>query len=114
MSIGDIYWVELPENDGKEQRGRRPAVILQDDSYASSLPTVLVVPLSSTKAALRFPGTALIRATERSGLRNDSVALVFQLRAIDRSRIANYLGVISVDEQVAIQDELQKLLGQNL
>ena len=114
MSNGDIHWVELPDNDGKEQRGRRPAIILQDDNYGASLPTVLVVPLSSTRAALRFPGTALVRATEKSGLRNDSVALVFQLRAIDRSRIANFIGVISVDEIVAIQDELQKLLGQNL
>jgi len=113
MNSGDVHWVELPDNDGKEQRGRRPVVILQDDSYGSSLPTVLVVPLSSTRAALRFPGTALIRATEKSGLRNDSVALVFQLRAIDRSRIATFLGAISIEERAAIQDEFRKLLGQN-
>jgi len=113
MSIGDIHWIELPENDSKEQRGRRPAVILQEDGYGASLPTVIVVPLSSTRAALRFPGTALIRATDSSGLKNDSVALVFQLRAIDRSRIAGYLGIISAEERIAIQDELRKLLGRD-
>jgi hypothetical protein len=54
------YWVELPDSGGREQAGRRPAIILQNDMYAASLPTVLVVPLSSAIAALRFPGTALI------------------------------------------------------
>ena len=114
MIVGDIHWVDLPDNEAREQRGRRPAVIFQEDLYGASLPTVLVVPLSSTRAALRFPGTTLIRATEKSGLPNDSVALVFQLRAIDRNRIASYLGAISEEERIAIQDELQKLLGQNL
>jgi mRNA-degrading endonuclease toxin of MazEF toxin-antitoxin module len=39
MKIGDIHWVELPDAGGREQSGRRPAVIMQDDSYAIALPT---------------------------------------------------------------------------
>lgn len=109
MKIGEIYWVELPDADGREQKGRRPAVIFQQDSYGSSLPTLLVIPLSSTKAALRFPGTALIRATTDSGLKNDSVALVFQLRAIDRGRIIGQLGKVHRGELSTISEELQKL-----
>ncbi len=34
MTVGDIHWVQLPAANGHEQRGRRPAVILQDDHYA--------------------------------------------------------------------------------
>jgi len=34
MKPGDIHWVELPPASGREQTGRRPAVILHDDSYA--------------------------------------------------------------------------------
>ena len=55
------------------------AIIMQDDGYASSLPTTVVIPLSSAMAALRFPGTAQVKATDSSGLRTDSVALVFQM-----------------------------------
>lgn len=112
MSVGDIHWVELPRANGHEQQGRRPAIIMQDDTYAGSLPTVLVVPLSSAKRALRFAGTALIRATSGSGLRNDSVALVFQCRAIDRTRIKEHIGVINHEERSAVFGELQKLTGQ--
>ncbi len=85
--IGDIHWVELPDAGGREQSGRRPAIVMQDDASAGSLPTTIVIPLSTALAALRFPGTASIKPTKESGLRTDSVALVFQIRAIDRSRV---------------------------
>jgi mRNA interferase MazF len=87
VSVGDIHWVDLPAANGREQRGRRPAVVLQDDDYGGNLPVVLVVPLTTARAAMRFAGTTLIRPTVENGLRQASVALVFQLRAIDRVRI---------------------------
>jgi mRNA interferase MazF len=111
MKIGDIRWVELPDVGGREQSGRRPAIILQDDSYAASLPTTVVVPLSTAIAALRFPGTSLIKATDRSGLRNDFVALVSQIRSIDRGRIKETVGEVSVLELAEIRAELAKLFG---
>jgi hypothetical protein len=47
MTTGEIHWVDLPDTGGREQAGRRPAIIIQNDGYAGSLPTVLVIPLSS-------------------------------------------------------------------
>jgi mRNA interferase MazF len=111
MTIGEIHWVDLPDTGGREQAGRRPAIIIQNDGYAGSLPTVLVIPLSSAIAALRFPGTAAIKANETSGLRTDSVALVFQLRAIDRGRIKEKIGIVSESDVLEIRSELAKLLG---
>ncbi|MFO0012683.1 MAG: type II toxin-antitoxin system PemK/MazF family toxin [Planctomycetota bacterium] len=111
MTIGEIHWVELPDSGGREQAGRRPAIVIQNDDYAGSLPTVLVIPLSTAMAALRFPGTAQIKAEKQSGLRIDSVALVFQLRAIDRGRIKEKIGVASEAEMVDVRSELAKLLG---
>ena len=111
MTIGEIHWVDLPDTSGREQAGRRPAIIIQNDGYAGSLPTVLVIPLSSAIAALRFPGTAPVKADKTSGLRTDSVALVFQLRAIDRGRIKEKIGVVSESDVLEIRSELAKLLG---
>ena len=109
--IGDIHWVELPDAGGREQAGRRPAIVMQDDVYAGSLPTTIVIPLSSALAALRFPGTAPVKATQSSGLRTDSVALVFQIRAIDGSRVKASLGSVSEQELVEIKLEVAKLLS---
>jgi mRNA-degrading endonuclease toxin of MazEF toxin-antitoxin module len=29
MTIGEIHWVELPDAGGREQAGRRPAIVIQ-------------------------------------------------------------------------------------
>jgi len=86
MRVGDLYWVELRASGGRAQAGRRPAIILQQ---TSNLPTVLVVPITSQQDALRFPGTVLIESTKENGLLHDSVALVFQLTAIDIRHVTN-------------------------
>jgi len=81
---GDLWTVSLPQQEGREQAGTRPAIVIQHDVYAALSPLVLVVSLTSRLTALRFPGTVRIAASESSGLSVDSVALVFQTRAVDR------------------------------
>ncbi len=95
MQCGDLYWVRLPQVDGREQAGIRPAVIVQDPVAGGALPTVLVMPLTLQLAAARFPGTLRIDPDDENQLSMPSVLLVFQLRAIDRRRLAGRLGRIS-------------------
>ena len=114
MNNGDIHWAELPVASGREQQGRRPAVVIQDEQVGKKLPTVLVVPLTSSKLALRFAGTALIAATTKSGLKNDSVAFVFQALAIDRSRLDDKTGSVSEQERAEVQKQLRILTGESL
>lgn len=111
VSVGDIHWVEFPPAGGREQQGRRPAIVMQDDVDGGGLPTAMVVPLSTAMRALRFAGTPPIAASIESGLRQESVALVFQFRAIDRGRIRERIGRISDTECAALFDELRKLTG---
>jgi mRNA interferase MazF len=103
--VGDIHWVDLPAVNGREQRGRRPVVVFQDDDYGGNLPVVLVVPLTTARAAMRFAGTTLIRPTVANGLRQVSVALVFQLRAIDRRRMQERIGTVSAEVLNAMFEE---------
>ena len=114
MSVGDIHWVALPAVNGREQRGRRPAVVFQDDDYGGNLPVVLVVPLTTARAAMRFSGTTLLRPTAENGLRQASVALVFQLRVIDRRRIQERIGAVSAEVLNAMFEELGKLTGRSV
>jgi mRNA interferase MazF len=108
---GDIFWVELPLGSGHEQSGRRPAIVLQDEEYATGLPLVIMVPMTGAIAASRFAGTLTIEPDETNGLRKTSVAMVFQVRAIDRRTIREQIGSLS-DENVAnIYDLLDSLTG---
>jgi mRNA interferase MazF len=86
-------------------------VILQDEHYAGGLPVVLVVPLTTTRTALRFAGTMFIQPTVENGLRQASVALVLQIRAIDRRRVQERIGSVSAEVLHGICAELDKLMG---
>jgi mRNA interferase MazF len=111
MTVGDIHWVQLPAATSHEQGGRRPAVILPDDHYAGGLPVALVAPLTTARAAMRFAGTTLIRPTAENGLPQTSVALVFQLRAIDRRRVQERIGHVGTAVLQEMFTELDKLTG---
>lgn len=106
MTVGDLYWVELPARGGRAQTGRRPAIILQ---MVSTLPTTLLVPLTTQLDALRFPGTILVEPDRDNGLRRPSVALVFQLNAVDSRFVTARMGNVServLDESFSALDAL--------
>lgn len=108
MILGELRWVELAPRGGHAQEGRRPAVIVQDQKASTKVPTVLVIPLTSQMDAFRFPGT-LLEPDSKNGLRRASVALVFQLTAIDQRYISKQIGSLSrstLDEIFSTLDEL--------
>ena len=109
MKLGDIYLVDLPQIGGREQMGKRPAIIVQQAEY--NLPTVLIVPLTTKIKALDFAGTILIKPDERNHLDKESVALAFQLRAIDRKRLSKKMGELRVDQITKLQSLIKELLG---
>jgi mRNA interferase MazF len=79
--------------------------------HASSSIVVLVVPLTTTRAAMRFAGTTLIRPTPENGLQQTPVALVFLLWAIDRRCVQECIGSVSAAVLHEILAELDKLTG---
>ena len=94
MKVGDLHWVQMPGSGGHAQAGRRPAIVMQSET-AQNLPTILIIPLTTQLSAVRFQGTVLIEASAQNGLKQNSVALVFQMTAIDRSFVERPLGEIS-------------------
>jgi mRNA-degrading endonuclease toxin of MazEF toxin-antitoxin module len=102
MNVGDVYWIDLPPRGGHAQAGRRPGIIVQGARSSAQLPTVLLVPLTTQLEALRFPGTVLVETDETNGLRRRSVALVFQLTAVDKRDLGTRLGAVSATVMGAI------------
>jgi mRNA interferase MazF len=115
MNRGDVVRVELPEPKGApghEQFGLRPAIIVQiDNPDGANIATTIVVPLTSNPSAIRFPGSVLLKATPSNGLTVDSVALIAQVRAIDRGRIKAAIGKLSSDDIAVLENNLRLILG---
>ena len=107
MKTGEIWVVELPVLGGYEQHGTRPVIVVGDPA----LSVVLIVPLTTNHDYLKFSHTVLMNFSTMSGLDKDSVALVFQLRAIDKRRFRNKIGQLSLLETKMIKKTMAKLLG---
>lgn len=87
---GDIAWVDFGAPRGSEPAKVRPAVVMQEDwLLATSINTVLVVPLTSNISLEPFPGNVLV-PTHVSGLERDSVALVSQVGPVSREFLRPY------------------------
>lgn len=103
--------MRLPTVPGHTQAGTRPAVIVQDAPFIASLPTVLIVPFTGTQAAARFAGTLVVQPDGQNGLTMPSVALVFQLTALDQRDCLQRLGVLDQGTLDQILTLLDKLTG---
>jgi mRNA interferase MazF len=111
MNVGDVHWVEFPPRNGHVQAGRRPAIVAQDASATSQLPTILLIPLTTQLGALRFPGTVLVDADQGNGLHRTSVALVFQLTVLDQRLVGSSMGRVSEAVMEAVWAALDNLTG---
>lgn len=107
MKKGDIYIVDLFSKSGKEQKGIRPAVLMADTRTS----LLLLIPLTSNlDAPDKLPFTIKISKTEKNNLLKDSVALVFQLQAIDKKRLRNKIGSLEEDKINEIDRLIKDLL----
>lgn len=111
MRKGEVWQVRIPFAPGHAQTGERPAVILTEDTLIPALPTVFIVPFTSSRRTLRFLGTLLVQPDRQNGLAVPSVALVFQLRALDKGHFLYSLGVLDPAILDQIFAELDKLTG---
>ncbi len=105
MAQGDILLVALPESDKREEKGNRPAVAVQ-----TNIASLIIVPVTSALAALRFAFTVRIEPSSTNGLTLSSVAMVFQLRAIDRKRIIRKIGELEPKYLAQIDAEIWQML----
>ena len=61
-------------------------------------------------AAQTFLGTFLIHPDSENGLERNSVALVFQLRAIDKKKLKNKVGRLNSSYLSELQKHIESLL----
>jgi mRNA interferase MazF len=111
MRKGEIWQVDIPFTPGHAQAGVRPAVVMEDDSYIPALPVLLIVPFTGSQSTARFPGTVLVQADGQNGLTVSSVALVFQMRALDKRYFLHRLGTLDTTTLDEIFEELDRLTG---
>jgi mRNA interferase MazF len=107
---GEIYLVNFDPTIGSEIRKTRPALVLQNDIANRHSPTTIVAAISSQFREPLYPTEVLIAGPE-GGLSVDSVALLNQIRSIDRQRLAKRLGAVRPATLERVERAMQISLG---
>ncbi|MDN5569703.1 MAG: type II toxin-antitoxin system PemK/MazF family toxin [Propionibacteriaceae bacterium] len=88
---GHVVWAEFEPPRGREQAGRRPALVIASDAYLARADTLaIIVPV--TTADRGWPNHVLLKGQEL-GLRRSSFAITEQPRTLTRDRIVGVMGV---------------------
>jgi mRNA interferase MazF len=109
---GDLYIVNWNPGKGSEQTGKRPALIIQNDTGNKYSPTTIVAVCSAARAK-PYPFIVGITAGE-SGLDRDSTINLSQIMTIDKARLEMKLGQLSAAKMDAIDEAIKHSLGISL
>jgi len=106
---GDMFYANLNPTIGSEQGDFRPVLVVQNNAGNAHSPTVVIVPITRNLNKKALPTHVVI--PQASGLEQDSLALVEQIRTIDRSRMTGYIGRIGGGVQADIDTALLVCVG---
>jgi len=101
---GEVWWANLGDLDptkGADMQRKRPVLIVGKNIINQKRKTVLVIPLATSKGApVEHPPITV--AVTCAG--KHAVAVVDQLRAMDKNRLMNCIGTLASDnfEQVIV------------
>lgn len=107
---GDLYYADLGNCAGSEQKGLRPVIIIQNDVGNRYSPTVIVAAVTSAVFAKNRLPTHCYIGTE-CGLELPSVILLEQLRTIDKLRLSEPVGRLSAEQTERMNQALAVSIG---
>ena len=84
---GEVYWVELDPTRGSEIRKTRPCLIISPSDMNSTLPRVLIAPITSKGQPLGCRPTTKFNGKQAR-------ILLDQIRSVDKVRLSKKMGSI--------------------
>ena len=107
---GEVYYADLSPVVGSEQGGVRPVLIVQNDVGNKYSPTVIVCAITSQLTKAKLPTHIELSATDYN-LPKDSVALMEQIRTLDKRRLKQRLTALSGNKMKEVERALLISLG---
>lgn len=107
---GEVYYADLSPVVGSEQGGFRPVLILQNDIGNKYSPTVIVTAITSQLGKAKLP-THIELSAEEYNLPKNSVALLEQIRTLDKRRLKEKVTTLSTEKMKEVNRALLISLG---
>lgn len=105
---GEIYWADMDPVVGHEQGGRRPVLVVQNDSGNTFSPTTIVAAI--TRSRPRKPYPFLVTLSD-GALAAPSVVNCAQIRTVDKARLCEgRLAMLGTGTMARVDDALRASL----
>lgn len=103
-----VFMADLNPVIGSEQQGKRPVLVISDETTNTVMPVVTILPLTSLKRGRRVYPNELLLKKGVAGLTSDSIVLAHQIRTIAKQRLISCLGTVADETlQGGINDALR-------
>lgn len=106
---GAVVWAELDPVRGREQAGRRPALVIASDLYLEQADALAIV-LPATTVARGWPNHVLLRGADLD-LPEPTYAMTEQPRTVTRDRLVAEAGVVDRATMREVDRWLQDFLA---
>lgn len=100
---GEIYYADLDPHYGSEQGGKRPVIVIQNNTGNKFAPTVIVAAVTS-KVSKKPNQPTHVLIEKNPAFSRPSVVLLEQIFTIDKERIQRLLGQTTPDEMYQINE----------
>ena len=105
---GEVWMVNFNPGRGSEQKGIRPALIIQNDTGNQYAATTIVAAITST--IKKYPVTVVV-PRGKGGLKEESMINLAQILTIDKGRLIRKMGQIEKEKIVEVDEAIKVSLG---
>lgn len=107
---GEIYFLDFSPSKGREMKGPHPALVIQNDVGNKVGSLTIVAAITSNLKVAELPVGVLIKPKE-SGLPHESVVHLGQIHTIDKERLQNLIGTLSVHKMLEVDEAIKVSFG---
>lgn len=104
VSRFDVFLINLDETPSDDPKNSRPAVIISPDEMNRHISTVMIAPLSSTRA--KYPTRLPVEF-----LNETRYVILDQIQTIDKERLVKKIGQLEKDARARVTDLLLELFS---
>lgn len=104
----EIYFADLNPVKGKEQKGKRPVVLISGNTMNENFDVCIICPISSK--IKNYTGSVKLEKNKINKLDEDSEILTFQVRTIAKERMIKKIGEITNEQLKEIFYSLNEVL----
>lgn len=101
----DVFLINLDADFSGEARNTRPGVVISPDELNHNLGTVIIAPLSSTKA--KYPTRVPVEF-----LNTERYIILDQIRTVDKPRLVKKIGEIDAGSRKPVIERLGELFAE--